>query len=657
MKLLFCTFLRAPDRCLSGSAARPRPPPGAPPAKRMAASRLQRRALFCGVAFVLASNLAILFRSQWAEPAAPRSPRGSPPLRDPRRPLPLRDPPPAAPSPTVDGRCAAQCAAARPRCRSCAEECAAAAASVRRAASAGATGAPGAKGPKGAAGPDLPAPLWGEEEGDALFARTGFRSAWSVPRLLAFHALVPHLPQQAGPEGAILLSRRSAEEHREAFHDVGARAWDLQHGKRRAARELRMATGACDDVTMVITTADRSIVQGVEIDRCLALQAATRAPGSDASLRFISRNERLDAEEASTGMRYHPEGRVPQGSGTKVRASVVMSPSAEKSSTSHRALFEERLLSLLHALPALEEALLPVLSTMSARARDRGGHVVSMAVNGGQLPLLVNWLCSARAANISTDNVLVFAADASVARALESVGLASFYHESFGSFPEKAAKTYADRSFALMMTLKTIALYLPLQLGFDTLFQDADLIWFDDPANFFARDTRVDTYWMDDGARGPRYAPFFANSGFMFLRSNGRTRRYAREVLGMDDLVRAWGSQQSATCQLLADAARRHGLSVVVLSKRDFIPGHQFHKNKGLMQRIVDGRHRFWVFHICWTKNAEEKVRILQEEMDMWFLRAGAEDAIRGLQDGEAGARNASLCHAPARWKDAFDHR
>lgn len=48
------------------------------------------------------------------------------------------------------------------------------------------------------------------------------------------------------------------------------------------------------------------------------------------------------------------------------------------------------------------------------------------------------------------------------------------------------------------------------------LFQDVDLVWTHDPVPYF-RSIDADISFMDDGARTPRYTPFFVNSGTVTL--------------------------------------------------------------------------------------------------------------------------------------------
>lgn len=122
--------------------------------------------------------------------------------------------------------------------------------------------------------------------------------------------------------------------------------------------------------------------------------------------------------------------------------------------------------------------------------------IVVLAVNSGVLDLVLNFLCSARRSNINLDTLLVFAGDPKVVTTMNSVGVASFHHEALGKFPDKAAKAYGDNTFTNMMWLKVVSVYFVLRLGWDVLFQDADLVWWRDPLPYFMNEpNQYDAYF------------------------------------------------------------------------------------------------------------------------------------------------------------------
>ena len=131
--------------------------------------------------------------------------------------------------------------------------------------------------------------------------------------------------------------------------------------------------------------------------------------------------------------------------------------------------------------------------------------------------------------------------------------------------PKLAAESYADRTFAKVMWIKATAVYIALAAGFDILFQDVDLVWMRDPIAYLhdkllSQDilspsekstantdkspsssssavplSSYDILFMDDGARTPRFAPYFTNTGFYFVRHNERTNYF------MERLLRSYG--------------------------------------------------------------------------------------------------------------------
>ena len=107
------------------------------------------------------------------------------------------------------------------------------------------------------------------------------------------------------------------------------------------------------------------------------------------------------------------------------------------------------------------------------------------------------------------------------------------YHIGYSAVSKKASKDYLDRVFVDMMWFKAFSVYLILRLKVNVLFQDADLVWFQDPFPYFhsyGKDSsgnvevgmegseNIKAFFSDDGQRSLRYSPFYANSGFYYLK-------------------------------------------------------------------------------------------------------------------------------------------
>lgn len=105
-----------------------------------------------------------------------------------------------------------------------------------------------------------------------------------------------------------------------------------------------------------------------------------------------------------------------------------------------------------------------------------------------------------------------------------------------------------------------------MQLGYNLLFQDVDLVWREDPRRYFfqPRAAAVDMCWQYDG--GNRHQqPLYANSGFIFVRNTRRSRLFWREAFLLGHTQR---SQQGITLPLLVHHYFNSGLRLHILGKR-----------------------------------------------------------------------------------------
>lgn len=113
---------------------------------------------------------------------------------------------------------------------------------------------------------------------------------------------------------------------------------------------------------------------------------------------------------------------------------------------------------------------------------------------------------------------------------IEATGAMGIFHIGFSSVSKDASNDYLDRVFVDMMWYKAFALFLILRMNINVLFQDVDLVWFKDPFPYFhnyiketeskalVTGSNVEGFFSDDGQRSLRYAPFYANSGFYYLK-------------------------------------------------------------------------------------------------------------------------------------------
>ena len=116
-------------------------------------------------------------------------------------------------------------------------------------------------------------------------------------------------------------------------------------------------------------------------------------------------------------------------------------------------------------------------------------------------------------------------------------------------------------------------------MGFNVLFQDADIVWFRNPFEFFHNDMTMSAekglkvphgYFSDDGQRGsPRYAPFFANSGFFYLRNSPEMRNLAYSIMLGFDTMQSTGSHQNVFTVRLMEGLDMFGLWPVAVGPKN----------------------------------------------------------------------------------------
>ncbi|KAL3790467.1 hypothetical protein ACHAW5_010790 [Stephanodiscus triporus] len=279
---------------------------------------------------------------------------------------------------------------------------------------------------------------------------------------------------------------------------------------------------------------------------------------------------------------------------------------------------QERLLAYLSAADDVKSRLRQTLEQMN------GKTVVVMTCNRGQSELLMNFACSSRARGFDLQNVIVFPTDSETKELAEGMGLITFYEEKLmASIPKEEAIHYGDDVFSNVMFAKVLCVQLVNELGYDLLYQDVDLAWYKSPLDFFQDNSlpKFDMYFQDDGNRQVRFAPYAANSGFYFVRSNDKTRHLFRHFLYSGDLITAWQSHQTVVIALLAEHSSVMGLTVKIYSKEteEFPGGLQFHRKKEVMKNIISGNSKAYIFHMSWTNNKVDKLKYFQQ-LGEWYV-------------------------------------
>ena len=247
--------------------------------------------------------------------------------------------------------------------------------------------------------------------------------------------------------------------------------------------------------------------------------------------------------------------------------------------------------------------------------------VVVMVANEGVMDLVLNFLCSCRekAANIDISSIVIFLGQPEYVPVVNNMGAHGIFNQYLSQIPKKAAGSYGDRTFGRLMWLKTTSVYIAVKAGFDVIFQDADLVWLKDPVPHLKQAVQ-DVAFMDDGARTPRFTPYFVNSGFYYFKHNARVLYLVERMIksGAGE-ISVSHSHQSVLIRYLTEVHDLYGIKVNVLSSTDFPSGAMYHNNKSFIGRIKEYKDEPYVFHMCWTANREDKVKYLKD-IGMWYL-------------------------------------
>jgi len=280
---------------------------------------------------------------------------------------------------------------------------------------------------------------------------------------------------------------------------------------------------------------------------------------------------------------------------------------------------------------------------LSKGYREQGVEdLVIMVVNEGEFDLFMNLACSCELHGISMNNFVVFAGNPEMLSQIEGVGALGLYHSGFAAVAKAASHDYLDFTFVDMMWYKCFSVYMILREGFNILFQDVDLVWFKDPFPFFKeileKDAKahptvapLDALLSDDGQRSLRYTPFFANSGFYYLRSNPRSIYMTYGIMISFPMIQRLGSHQNMYTQRLIETQTQFGMRSYFLGLEDFPNGFLYHHGRDYMKRLKEKKVAPFMFHMCWTQGKVDKLKYMKKS-GMWYISKDIGDDVKVMK-------------------------
>lgn len=107
-----------------------------------------------------------------------------------------------------------------------------------------------------------------------------------------------------------------------------------------------------------------------------------------------------------------------------------------------------------------------------------------------------------------------------------------------------------------------------------------------------ANNLHIDGIFTDDGQRGLRYSPFYANSGFYYVVASERASYFAWSIMMGFPMVQRTGSHQNVFTMRLQEAMDIAQFRSKLLTLHDFPNGYNYHHNLTYMQEfLIDKIH------------------------------------------------------------------
>jgi len=250
---------------------------------------------------------------------------------------------------------------------------------------------------------------------------------------------------------------------------------------------------------------------------------------------------------------------------------------------------------------------------------EQHAPLIVIAVTSNFLSLIVNWACGRLFLGLGDpflDTVLL-TTQAETHLALTSAGFRTVLHpeEHFDNAPTKADIPHKACQSMLFCVLHQLS-----DMGYDVILHDVDLVWLRDPRDgllFNPQWNKVDVI----GANAPRWdshGPM--NSGFIFFRSNRKTRAYLRAMVELTPIMYWLG-----TDQVMYNSLLRHWrfgqLHYHILPRSSFVDLHTFDGKSGTVKMISN---ETYVLHAVSSDGSADKVGHKASRLNLvgqWYVK------------------------------------
>lgn len=224
--------------------------------------------------------------------------------------------------------------------------------------------------------------------------------------------------------------------------------------------------------------------------------------------------------------------------------------------------------------------------------------------------------CDKNGINIR-EKAILFPMDAPSYKACLDLDVVAYFEEGVYGPTTNIHGDYGDANFRICMFMKNAIIQDMMELGFDLLFQDIDMVWLNNPIPYLEQlaDLKKQDYlFMFDG-QNPRFQPLYYNSGFCYIQNNDFSRYTWQVIFDHYDMVWRYGSQQ-VPVNIVLNSFREQGLRTDLLDEYKFLNGHNIRPDNKNITNIKD---ETFVVHVSWTGNLTYKLMKLKEN-DLWYL-------------------------------------
>eukprot|EP01084_Bolivina_argentea_P310597 537500_1 len=243
--------------------------------------------------------------------------------------------------------------------------------------------------------------------------------------------------------------------------------------------------------------------------------------------------------------------------------------------------------------------------------------IVLMTLNSGYTYLFLNWLCGLHLLGIADDirlTTIIIATDEKTELLARKVGFQVVRGDWLKiKIEEKAAMSFALGAHRWTVSLQIVYSYDLIEMGYNVLQQDVDVVWFRDVRKYF-ENTYNDIEMACDGrldAVGP------GNTGFIHVRSNCKTKVYMETLIYYIGLVISGRSDQRVWNMFLFSYDFRQML-YEMLPPDMFVGGDQWGNGRKKGDRLSD---HIWFMHASWTSDHTEKITKFKQ-VDAWFFNS-----------------------------------